>query len=367
MTWVKSDISEYSHSLGCPTPADAVSPCLFCFSDFDGFFNTEHLSPHGAGFPAKTLEHYDRACGNCEFVIEITEDRQRLIAQNLVFSKSKVGSHGRVLKTDLVVLGLLKNDRLEPSSGLRDVFAFEEQPVPFRAVFWRKSKETHAKHRNPMLSIATGIEPNSIGIDWMHTISLGVAQFVLSFFFWALIDKNVYGIQGGAAEVQEMTITRLREDLDTWYENEHHRGRDHCKVQNLMLSLLGTASKPAFKYHAAETNGVLHFAVEVATGFADKLGASARHWTQALACLQRIVNLIHDHKCVFPLPKQQEFCEQVCMHLAACKRLALRLRPKHHMLIEMAGRYCTSLRFLLCLSLLSSFRFCCCCALLGLV
>ena len=201
-----------------------------------------------------------------------------------------------------------------------------------------------AKHRNPLICRATGIEPRNIGIDWMHVISLGIAQVVLAFFIWALIDVNVYVIAGGAAEIQELTIVRLGHDLDTWYEAEHRRGREHCRVQNLLVSLLGTASKPTFKYHAAETNGVLHFCVALARRFAIKLGASARWWTQALSSLEQIVELIHECKTVFPLGKQQLFCDQICLHLAACKRLMLPLKPKHHMLVELGGRCCTRFR-----------------------
>ena len=110
-----------------------------------------------------------------------------------------------------------------------------------------------------------------------------------------------------------------------------------------MLSLLGSASKPKFKYHAAETNGVLHFAVVLARRFALKLGASFRFWLQALTSMERIVELIPEYNTVFPVDKQQEFCEQVCLHISACKRMQPPLKPKHHMLIELAGRCPTML------------------------
>lgn len=179
---LKSDISEYSHSMGLPSTNDSVSPCLFCFSSLDDFFSTAALTPSACGFPTKELHHYDRACRNCEISLVINMEARRLIGPHLVYVKSKNAIAGRVLNDDIPSLALLKGDRLEPSPGLWNVDAFEETAVPFRATFWRRSAETLARHRNPMISASTGITPKHIGIDWMHTISLGIAQLALGFF-----------------------------------------------------------------------------------------------------------------------------------------------------------------------------------------
>ena len=44
---------------------------------------------------------------------------------------------GRIMTADYPTLGLLKNDRLEPSTTLPDVALFETTATPFQALFWR--------------------------------------------------------------------------------------------------------------------------------------------------------------------------------------------------------------------------------------
>ena len=98
--WIKSDIAEYSGTLGLPGHNDTVSPCPWCFltfDDADSFFDASGLSPVGSSFPEKTFEAYERACASCETLVTLTEQNRSLIAKALSYDKAKGGSAGRAL------------------------------------------------------------------------------------------------------------------------------------------------------------------------------------------------------------------------------------------------------------------------------
>ncbi len=119
--WVKSDIAEYSTSLGLPGLTDSISPCCFCFlnpEDQESFYAVAGLSPLGAGFPAKTHETYHQACLLCEKRVPLTASDRSKVARTLAYDKSKQGSSGRALVADVPELGLARGTRVEPSDAL---------------------------------------------------------------------------------------------------------------------------------------------------------------------------------------------------------------------------------------------------------
>ena len=90
---------------------------------------------------------------------------------------------GRVLRQGVPALGLEPNDRLEPSRVVQDVGDFENLVPPFRATFWRAAKDTVTRRRNPLFSVGTGLDFERMGIDVLHTLSLGVYHVFLMAFF----------------------------------------------------------------------------------------------------------------------------------------------------------------------------------------
>ena len=73
---------------------------------------------------------------------------------------------------------LNKGDRLEPSLCVMDVASIDARTPPLDLVFWRTTNETITKHRNPIFDDAIATSPaETLGIDWLHSISLGVLQF----------------------------------------------------------------------------------------------------------------------------------------------------------------------------------------------
>ena len=163
VTFIKSDLMEHSHSLGLPALNDGISPCPFCYSTLRDLFDFAGVSPLGTAWPQKTLANYLEACSRCEVPVTLTADVQKVVVASLVYDKSRSGAHGRTLTVNVPAAGLLKKDRLEPSSVLPNAGSLDDAPAPAQATFWRQSRETHARHRNSLFHPSTGISPTNSG------------------------------------------------------------------------------------------------------------------------------------------------------------------------------------------------------------
>lgn len=229
---VKCDLSEHSHSMGLPGLADAVSPCPFCFGGQDTLYTVAGLSPVEGPRRQKRQEHYEHNRAACESVVVVeTKEQQALLKASLVYQKSRGSAQGRGLAQDLPSMGLLKKDRLEPSLSMPDVAAIDSAPLPVTLTFWRTSVQTGSRHRNPLFSEATRVSPQSLGIDWLHTLSLGVFPHFLGYLVWAMFDKNVFGTPGPFSSVFELSVSRIRAELFEWYRREQAANRARTRVQ----------------------------------------------------------------------------------------------------------------------------------------
>jgi hypothetical protein len=258
----------------------------------------------------------------------------------LFYDKRKDGVKGRALLQNVVEVGLLKGDRLEPSSLMTDVAAFEEMAVPFSCLFWRVSEETFAKHRNPLFSVASGVSLDNIGIDWLHALSLGVFQTYLANLVWDLVEANVYGIAGPIGSRLELSVVALRSQLWLWYNAEAKEGRQWTRVQGITAKMMGSRYDRALKLHGSETNGFLMFADTLLEKHKVILGPSYGDHRKGLSALLVIYRLIKEHHDTnFPPAAIQEFCNNVCLHMQALTSLEIAFKPKHHMLLEMGARF----------------------------
>ena len=182
--WVKGDWAEYSSTLGLPSATHNTSPCPWCFCTKEDRFSVEGYTAETTTCALKQFEHYEAACDACEVLVTIrTATQARRLQAALRFDNRRGGTRGRIVQVDLPDLNLLSDDRVEPSASFVDVGRdIRELPLPIVITFWRSSRETITKHRNPIFSEATGVSPSgSLGVDWLHCLSLGVAQF---FFSW---------------------------------------------------------------------------------------------------------------------------------------------------------------------------------------
>lgn len=337
--FVKSDLAEHCHSMGFPSVADSISPCPLCFATPDDMYNTSDLSALGTAWAAKRRAQYQAGCRACERRVRLeTEDAQIRLRARLSYEKTRAGALGRAAQADAPDLGICKRDRVGPSPRMGNAAALDESPLPCTFAVWRRSGETLARHRNSLFSNGTGIDQQHLAFGWLHTLSLGVFQTALAHLMWDLFEANVFDIAGPFSAVFELSVARVRESLFKFYRSEHAAGRDHTRVQQLVPSMFGQANDKQLKLHASETNGLLRFACALAEQFGPQLGRRASLHRASLRSLLAVLRVIKEHHCVVPTAGMQAFVEAACKHLEVARKLGLPLRPKHHFMVEMAGR-----------------------------
>eukprot|EP00959_Pyramimonas_sp_CCMP1952_P340741 7136993-Pyramimonas_sp.AAC.1 len=81
-------------------------------------------------------------------------------------------------------------DQLPPQPGLQDVAKYHSLPVPQWVRFWRRSAQTLTAARNALLDKDLGISiVGSFGIDYMHTVCLGVMASIILATIWGLASE----------------------------------------------------------------------------------------------------------------------------------------------------------------------------------
>jgi hypothetical protein len=259
---VKGDLSEFAGTFGVPTWSSKFHPCFLCTATKAQLYDVSGLSPVSSTYPLKTAATYAADCDRCEVKVTLRTDADRIkLRSNLFLDARQHGSHGRALKCDLPEFGLLKGDRVEPSVEVQDTHDFESLRLPTVVTFWRPAVEGMTHHRNPIFSDAVHISlQESVAIDWLHTMSLGIFQEFVGGLVQALIAVNAWGIPPTTGDVQKrLSMSRLQSGLFSFYAEQARNGIVHTAVQRLDETMFGTRAEPKCKLHGAETNGMLAY------------------------------------------------------------------------------------------------------------
>ena len=200
---------------------------------------------------------YCDACGRCEHTIVLTvASRASILEVGMRYDKRKNGSHGRCLQDDVPTLGLRAEDRLEPTSVLPDVGAFEALPTGSTIVFWRCADETLTKHRNPLFARELGLSPQRcLTIDTLHSINLGIMKIWAKRAIWYLILQRVYGDVGTSEEVLATNLMVLRSHLKDFQK----ANPEHTRLHDLTAKMIGKEDDNVFKPKGAETWTLFRF------------------------------------------------------------------------------------------------------------
>jgi len=275
--FVKADWAEFSHSIAMPAWNHHKHPCFACFCSGGpqgSIKQVTGVSPLELPWRPKALTDYESACAACETRITITSDVQlRLLISKLSYEKRRQGKHGRSLTEDLPSLALRKGMRLEPSTALPDIGGLESvlgciPPEGLELVFWNSAAESLTRHRNPLFGARTGLGPQDLSIDEMHTMHLGVFQTFAATVFWQMLENDVYDLGQGLSEdaTIEHGVTRLRFDLEQWYQKQsrEHPERPLYILQDFGRHLLSSKDKGSLGAKGAESGTLLFFAADMA-------------------------------------------------------------------------------------------------------
>ena len=240
------------------------------------------------------MEHeYDDACGRCEFVIALTPEVRQVILDvgKLRYDRRQSGSRGRSLEHPIPALGLLRDDRLEPCLDLPDVGKFEEVDLSTikYIIFWRPSRETMTRHRNPLFNAEIGITVwRTLTPDSLHTLYLGVFHSLCKLIVWKLILSGAWGGHGTQEEAVEIAILTFRNALSNWYKKraKAYPRESLTRISDITKKMNGDPSDQRLKTKGAETWGLLCFLVDELPHHIWKLGLEGGRLLEAATALK---------------------------------------------------------------------------------
>ena len=153
---------------------------------------------------------------------------------------------------------------------LPDTVDFPTAALPLRVVFWRRKFDhknrplNRVLHRNPIFSPTTGLTPDSVHIDLLHTAHLGVYLSLIQEVCWSAVRNDIYGIGGAKEHVLEIYGRCLLADMKMYYA----RGRveSGCQINRPTARMLGSWSLPDFTVKADEASALIGWAADLPGG-----------------------------------------------------------------------------------------------------
>ena len=217
---LRADWAEIAHTLQVPQWSSGNNPCFLCQAVRENVYARLGACKYKEmAWEPKTPEHWELACTQCEHLIEpLTAQTCMHLRTVLEHDMRKDGAKGLALKENVPALGLKKGDRVEPTLQRLDASDFLNGEPPSSVLFWRRSEETLALRRNPLLSEELGTELSRVAaLDVMHTWCLGVFQHWLVHCLWSLADKlPVPGMGGSPANRQHARMVALNKSFRGW-------------------------------------------------------------------------------------------------------------------------------------------------------
>ena len=274
--FIKGDLMEHSSSLGFPAVSASIGSCCNCWVTPGEFLRLAGSSIAGIA-DQKVYTDFDAACAACEHSVVLDQRQLIQVRGSLVNDRRNDGSRGRTLSKDFPEFGLKIGDRLEPCAALPNIHAGVDSMVSGTLYFWRRSAETHTRHRCPIFNEDLGITPNSIVPCWLHALSLGTFKCAIAHVFWQLQLVNAWGVrQAGEEAMLETSVPIIQCQLFDWYRYEAAHNRQHSRVQRLTTGMFGSSKAPTLGLHGAETNGFLCFCASYLSRYFDKLADPVR-------------------------------------------------------------------------------------------
>ena len=216
---IRADWAEIAKSMGMRNWNHVVRPCPFCKTPKAMLATTTGGFGPGCepGEPTGPAT-YEAECRMSEIVITLSKRDRDTLLPLLAYSFTR---RGRYLVRDLPDWNLAKYDVLQPGHDLWDIGQLEYvEQFPCRVVFWRQRDDAMVLHRFPLFDLPLGISLDTICIDQMHTLNLGVYQAFCLHSLWVLIKANVWrvGAHLGDRDSWALSCEHIRGELTAFYK-----------------------------------------------------------------------------------------------------------------------------------------------------
>ena len=340
---IKADWAEMASTIGFPSWSCNANPCIMCGAHKGSMYCYDGVSLTSDPWGGKPTT-YDSECSRCEIVVNVTSEyvRSCILEKGGLYSDPSKKAMGRLLSSDVAELRLFAGDRLEPTSQLRDIYAFEHAELPFSCTFWREQRDarrrilswTHRRH--PLFSESIGTSPSrTLHLDTLHTLYLGVFATFCHTVIHAMYRADVFNteLHGKAAE---------KANLDRFFSCY----RKWCVDTGVPLSyqlgvfcptMVPPEHLPGLKLKAAETGIMMKFCTQFCSDFSDGF-PEAETLHAAGLCLVEYTQILKDEPMKVPFLSCRRLMFLCLRHLHLMQSIAAKDQPKSHLFVHVTRR-----------------------------
>jgi hypothetical protein len=170
-------------------------------------------------------------------------------------------------------------------------------------------------------------------VDLLHAVHLGIAQDFCGAVFWHCITSGLFVTGRSPSETAHISVQHLRKLLWSWYNNANEEmvGAEITRLEDLTVSMLGTAASPACKTKGAETRWLIPFCVHLLSEYKDPLGQRGKHLARVGRALLDLVEEWQVAPRRLLAQNLQRMSDAMLILLRLWTEAALPLKPKLHL------------------------------------
>ena len=338
----RADWVELASALGFRTWTSRT-PCPFCSCTQD---NMHVYSTDERGVPWRVRTHADllQEMQRCTVHVSVSHEKAAQLQAALFVDDREAGLQGRGLREAVPdvqahghtgALDLQPGDRLEVGGSCTDAHEDVSRLRNADLHFFRTSVATFLSHVSPLFMHIT---LEGVDLDVMHTVDLGVAQYVAGVAFAQILLADGYDTRARVrGALLSRGIVRMRDRLRAWY-GQHP---EFTRIDRLTLfAAIGpNINNPVVHAKAAESRGLLHFAAEEMrrSRVADTSDA-AQYSARAAEHVVEFYAMIKGAGPALPPGAAERLMEVVVGCNTLFVRAGGRLRPKFHLWWHLCAR-----------------------------
>lgn len=245
---------------------------------------------------------------------------------------------GRRIVIAVPELGLQVQDQQVPSPENPDIGDIDDRTdFPFVVVFWRGSPGVFTRCRNPLFHESTYITVESLCVDEMHTMHLGVFASFVVHGLWALLSANVWNFSGSQEQMHARGAHVVAHELSQWYKREgrNNPGKPIYKLGGeFTLSVIGKQTAPVLHAKAAETGTLVAFVAWLCNEHRAKL-EHGNAWVRAGDALLEYLAITRRAGPQLSPADRQGVMDSALRFLAVRERAGIPWIPKMHLMLHL--------------------------------
>ena len=330
---MRADLLEFCDACGFQRWSTLDMPCFCCFTPKAGLYDfpvvvaADHSDAWGS--VRRDSKSYDEQVQASVFRI-IVHNKEELDSLNakLKFDFLDKGYGGKCL--EIAHRGVPAGARLMHLGPVQDYRDLDDIETPATLTFFDTQGDHGLNFICPLFAVE-GFSIESLALDVMHCLDLGIAQLVIGRVLRMLISGNaVRSTARRRAFRDQENLKMIRRKMKKFYKERPRDRGTKTEIGKMTMAMLGTRKSPRLKAKAAETRNLLELMPQLVRQFPWCFGTKFDMISRSVDSLLQVYQVMRSSRRRMSPEQLSELRENMCRHLFLWKLSGGKLVPKHH-------------------------------------